>query len=30
MEKKPLELEKVEINVRDFSNFIAENLKGGK
>jgi Fe-S oxidoreductase len=30
MEKKPSELEKVEIKVRDFSNFIAENLKGGK
>ncbi len=28
MEKRPPELEKAEINVRDFSNFIAENLKG--
>ncbi len=28
MEKKPAELEKADINVRDFSNFIAENLKG--
>lgn len=28
MEKRPAELDKAEINVRDFSNFIAENLKG--
>jgi heterodisulfide reductase subunit D len=28
MEKRPAELGKAEISVRDFSNFIAENLKG--
>jgi hypothetical protein len=28
MEKKPVELENVELVVGDFSNFIAEQLKG--
>ncbi|HUV24234.1 MAG TPA: (Fe-S)-binding protein [Methanomassiliicoccales archaeon] len=29
MEKKPIELEKIDIKVKDFSNFVAEHLKEG-